>query len=196
VPLFLHLDVDVERPDRLLRHYDLENYLTPLFGSRALPPQRFVYVSARKFVGGGSRIICGRAKTSSERPDGAWSSFSCNAGAGASTRRWKECVRDALSAACVRPIPPGQARVRLAWRCSTRRNWVTLWKPTGDAMGPVLGVSHPRHPFNPDDDRITELELHLNPDNALRHDVNVGMWWRAVSDPPDRSSAAARPSHR
>ena len=60
-PLFLHLDVDVEDPTRLLRHYDLENYLTPLFGSRWLPASRFVLVSARKFVGGGSHIAWGVA---------------------------------------------------------------------------------------------------------------------------------------
>jgi hypothetical protein len=86
VNLFLHLDVDVEKADRLLRHYDLENYLTPLVGSRALPPHRFVSVSARKFVGGGSRITCGRVKPSSEMRGGEWSSFSCNAGP-ALTRR-------------------------------------------------------------------------------------------------------------
>src|SRR5688572_8104251 len=28
--LFLHMDVDVQEPTRLLRHYDLENYLTPV----------------------------------------------------------------------------------------------------------------------------------------------------------------------
>lgn len=56
VPLFLHLDVDVQDPQRLLRHYDLENYLTPLFGSRCLPSSRFMLVSAKKYVGGGSRI--------------------------------------------------------------------------------------------------------------------------------------------
>ena len=49
-------------------------------------------------------------------------------------------------------------------------------------MGPVLGVSDPRKPFNPDDDRITELEFHLNTDNAMKHDVIVGMWWRAAEE--------------
>src|SRR5512138_2158493 len=46
--LFLHLDVDVQKPEYLLKHHDLENYLTPLFGMKRLEPSRFVLVTARK----------------------------------------------------------------------------------------------------------------------------------------------------
>jgi len=66
----------------------------------------------------------------------------------------------------------------LAWRCSATRNWVWLWKPTGDAMGPVLGEPDACHPFNPNDDRIVALALHLNADPATGHEVDVAMWWR------------------
>ena len=30
----------------------------------------------------------------------------------------------------------------MAFRCSLRRNWVWLWKPTGDALAPVLGFTN------------------------------------------------------
>jgi hypothetical protein len=77
-------------------------------------------------------------------------------------------------------VPPGPARVRVAWRCASRRNWCTLWKPTGDAMGPVLGCANPQRPYHLEDDRIIDLEFHRNIDDTLGHDVEVGMWWRAA----------------
>ena len=61
------MDVDVGEPGRLLRHHYLENYLTPLFGERWLPPGRFALVRARKFVGGGSRIMCGHVRARGRR---------------------------------------------------------------------------------------------------------------------------------
>ena len=88
LPLFLHLDVDVGDPKRLLRHYDLENYLTPLFGTRWLPAARFSLVSARKYVGGGSCIAWGVATPSTLDSEEGWEHFSINAGRGASNHGW------------------------------------------------------------------------------------------------------------
>jgi hypothetical protein len=188
-PLFLRLEVDVQDPQRLLRHYDLENYLTPLFGSRCLPSARFPFVVARKYVGGGSRIAWGRALPGGSIHEDDWASFTINAGRGATHKLWKERIRSALALTTPTPIPPGPARVRMAWRCASRRNWCSLWKPTGDAMGPVLGVANPERPYHLEDDRIVHLEFHRNVDNALGHDVEVGMWWQAAEqdaavDPP------------
>ena len=61
-PLYLHLDVNVQDPARLLHHYDLENYYRSLFCSSYLPASRFYLVTARKFVGGGSSITIGIAE--------------------------------------------------------------------------------------------------------------------------------------
>jgi hypothetical protein len=72
--------------------------------------------------------------------------------------------------------------VQLAWRCPARRNWVSFWKPTGDAMGPVLGEPDSRNPFNPADDRIVALHLHRCIDESAGNGVRVGMWWRSWSD--------------
>jgi len=140
LPLFLHLSVDVRERENLLQGHDLENYLTPLFGREWLDPARFVRVSAAKHVGKGSRLTIGLAKRETGASAGTgWGHFSCAAGSGASEKPWKERLRTALADSSPRPLPPGPIEVRLAWRCSPARNWVNLWKPTGDAMGPVLG---------------------------------------------------------
>lgn len=179
--LFLHMDIDVVVPARLLRHYDLENYLTPVV--HRLGQDRFVFVSARKRVGGGSWVMVGMAepKATPLNPD-RWGYFSFQAGRGAQEKRWTAGIRAALAASGPLPLPPGPAEVNLAWRCSPARNWVSLWKPTGDAMGPVLGEPNTPNPFNPNDDRIVDLKLHLSPDPGMGHDVEVAMWWR--STPP------------
>lgn len=175
--LALHLDVDVREAVRLTRHYDLENYLTPLV--TRLDGRRFVHVSSHKRVGGGPSLQIGQAKVvpPPSRTEG-WHQFSWAAGSGVQTRQWKERLRDALAKANPAPLPPGPVEVQLAWRCSPARNWVSLWKPTGDAMGPVLGSSDAQHPFNPADDRIVRLHFHLVVDASLGHQVHVAMWWR------------------
>jgi hypothetical protein len=36
------------------------------------------------------------------------------------------------------------------------------------------------NPYDPDDDRIVSLGLHLNVGDAMGHDVAVGIWWRSA----------------
>jgi hypothetical protein len=94
-----------------------------------------------------------------------------------------------LKNAPLRPVSSGDVAVQLAWHCLSGRNWrqprnwSALWKPTGDAMGPILGPVHAqdasnKRRFNPDDHRIVALGLHLNIDEKMEYDVEVGMWWR------------------
>lgn len=170
------MDIDVGAPVRLERHYDLENYLTPVVAH--LGAAQFTFASAVKRVGGGSKVQVGIAALSAGQAWDGWEHFSCAAGAGAQEPRWKKGLHDALAAANPWPLPPGPVAVQLAWRCSSARNWVWLWKPTGDAMGPVLG--EPR-PFNPNDDRIVDLQLHRTVHDAIGHKVDVGMWWRPLA---------------
>ena len=176
--LFLHLEIDVHNPGRLLRHNDLENYLTPLFGRRWLGHEKFVLVSATKKVGGGSYVEIG-----SVRPlpgnyyDDDWESFECSPEVGTSTKQWKEILWLFLESTQPRPLPSGPVEVHLAWRCSPQRNWVNLWKATGDVMGPILGYASKSNRFHPNDDRIVSLSLHKCLDPSLVHSVDVGMWW-------------------
>jgi hypothetical protein len=182
--LFLHLDVDVGERKHLLHRHDLENYLTPLFGQRGLDPSRFVLVSATKKVGQESQLLLGRARPwdDADKMSG-WQHFACSSGCGADSRRWKGKLRDELAHMSPQPLPVGPVEAHLAWHCSALRNWVNLWKPTGDAMGPVLGEQS-REGFHPYDDRIVCLGLHLNLDPTVGYDLDVGMWWRSKADTP------------
>ncbi len=177
--LSLHMQIDVKKPERLLRHYDLENYLTPVvnrFGAG-----HFAFVSATKSVGRGSYLAVGQATPLGQYSvlEG-WANFACHGGSGATKKEWKEDIRTALSNTRPPSLPPGPVAVHIASRCARQRNWAMLWKPTGDAMGPVLGEPSPQNPFNPSDDRIVSLGLHLNSDDVMGHDVDVGMWWRGA----------------
>jgi len=177
--LFLHMQIDVNKPERLLHHYDLENYLTPVVGRFGVG--HFIFVSATKSVGRGSHLTIGYAVSLGHYSAlEGWSDFDYHAGSGATKKEWKEGIRNALLNTRPQLLPPGPAFVHLVWRCARQRNWATLWKPTGDAMGPVLGEPSARNPFNPSDDRIVSLGLHLNVDDAMGYDVDVGMWWRSV----------------
>lgn len=178
-PLYLHLGIAVEHPAHLLKHHDLENYLTPLFGARRLDSSRFVLVTARKFVGGTSRLDVGTAQPREEGlPDPEWGRFTYVAHGSTQTRQWKENLRTALAETNPRIIASAAAEVQIAWTCSTRRNWVSLWKPTGDCMGPILGEANPLRPFSPNDDRIVDLQLHRTLDITMANAVGIEMRWQ------------------
>jgi hypothetical protein len=177
--LYLHLEVDVKNPERLLHHYDLENYLTPLFGMKRLNPRDFDLVSAAKRVGGGSYVEVGNTKLiPSEAIGSDWNFFSCNPLGSSSRNEWKESLRTSLEQAAHSPLSPGPVEVHLAWRCSSLRNWVNLWKPTGDALGPVLGYTYSTNIYHPLDDRINRIWMHKILDDSLLYEVEVYMWWR------------------
>lgn len=179
--LYLTLSVDVERRERLVRHHDLENYLTPLFGTRCLNASQFVLVQASKRVGGGSSLTIGVAQPESPRLTSCWDHFSHRTAAPATSKQFKEELRSALESSVSKRMAEGPAEVTLAWSCSPARNWVNFWKPTGDAMGAVLGYKDPKRPYNPNDDRIVRLSLHRLDDVQAGEPVTVGMWWRQDS---------------
>jgi hypothetical protein len=181
-PLFLHLDVDVEEQEHLLRHHDLENYLTPLFGRNQLNAVRFFLVTARKFVGGGSRLEIGIARPMSKNVTTEWNDFSFTARGSVQSKAWKENLRNALAATNPDPLTPPGVEVQIAWVCSPERNWVSLWKPTGDCMGPILGEENPLRPFAPNDDRIVALKFHRTLDLEMGNAVQIDMWWRAIEN--------------
>lgn len=171
--LSLHLEIDREREDSRFGGCDLENYLTPIV--HRLGPARFVFVSATKRSGGGHRLALGRA---TRAPKSTSARFEATLHSSTSKSSWKAELHAALLTTKPALLPEGPVTVRLAWRCSPKRNWVALWKPTGDAMGPVLGED-PRRPFNPRDDRIDALELHSVADPSVGWSIGVAMWWRS-----------------
>lgn len=180
--LFLHLSVDVQNPAHLLRHHDLENYLTPLV--QRLGAAHFIFVSATKRIGGGSQLTVGVAAPLGDHTAFAgWDHFTVQLAGqptAAAAAAWKTDLRAALIGQQAMVLPPGPVDVQIAWRGgkSAERNWVEWWKPTGDAMGPVLGEPVGGNPFNPSDDHIVSLGLHLQSAPAGTTDVAVGLWWR------------------
>ncbi|MDQ2806177.1 MAG: hypothetical protein M3Z04_04545 [Chloroflexota bacterium] len=178
--LFLHLAVDVQNPTHLLRHHDLENYLTPIV--QRLGATHFTFVSATKRVGGGSQLTVGYA---APLVDPAalvgWDHLTAQPAGRPTDSAWKTDLRVALIGQHPAILPPGPVDVQIAWRgdpATANKRWVEWWKPTGDAMGPVLGEPTGGNPFNPSDDRIVSLGLHLQPDPAGASGVAVGLWWR------------------
>ena len=187
-PLYLHLDVDRQSRAALVRQPDIENYLTPV--ARRLGPRRLRLVSGTKVAGGGSRIVVGVAERCPVQDLAEWGHFVHAAQNGVGSTEWKVALRQALAATGPQPLPAGPVTVQLAWRCSPTRPWLDFWKPSGDAMGPVLGEPDGMRPFNPADDRIISLQLHRISDAQMGFAVETAMWWRM--DPTQPSSPHLR----
>ena len=58
-------------------------------------------------------------------------------------------------------------------------------------MGPVLGHDDPHKPFNPRDDRITELEFYFQPDESIGWDIIVVKSRMEVFSPSGMSAGAS-----
>jgi hypothetical protein len=83
-------------------------------------------------------------------------------------------------------LPSGPVRLQLAFHVGPRavRNWLNLWKPTIDALEPLLGRdSNETGTWNILDDRITELGLHLSINPAFRYEVEIGIIALQDGDP-------------
>lgn len=183
--LFLDMLIDVQIPSRLLRMCDLENYLTPL--AIHLGWRRFVLARAVKRVGGGSSITVGRALPAASDIAEFSGALTVEAGSGPDTKGWKQRLRQQFLEAGVKQLPDGPVEVELSFKSSESRNWVMLWKPAGDSMGPVLGEPDARNPFNVADDRIVALSHHRDIDGSIGHGIQIGVWWRPARNPADHT---------
>ena len=164
----------------------MENYLYPVL--IRLGWNHFVCATATKHVGTQSSLTVGMARRRNVATDeGRWYRHSFQAGSGPTKPAWKVSLRQSLIDCGVQQLPNGPIDIVMAWRCAASRNWVELWKPTGDAMGPVLGELNPKKPYSPADDRIVRLAMHRVTDNAMIHDISVGLWWRSAEKDDTRS---------
>ena len=66
-------------------------------------------------------------------------------------------------------------RARHPLRRFAAENWLTLWKPSIDALGGILGEGN--HSWHPRDDRISVLVLERQLRPELGWDVELDMWW-------------------
>lgn len=172
----LDLTIAVPASETLTQGRHLDNYLLTVvsrLGQRRIPA-----AFARKVHGDVSsvRLAPARYRTAEVPP-----AMTVRARGGSEAPGWKEQVTEACAAAARDDTPTTQAVVLdLGFVVSSLRNWTTLWKPTIDALGPLLGTSASEAPWAPRarDDRIVELGLHRTTDNSVGYDVVIRAWWR------------------
>ena len=99
--------------------------------------------------------------------------YSVRTTASSETTAYKEQVRAAVVGAA--EIPAGPVRLQIAFAVGPRRNWLNLWKPTIDALDPLLGRTRPDRDWHPQDGRIVDLGLHLTTEAALGNDVGLAI---------------------
>ncbi|MEW6282919.1 MAG: hypothetical protein AB1758_30180 [Candidatus Eremiobacterota bacterium] len=147
---------------------DLKKELAPLVRPLPGPPLRLARAVRRP---GPARLRLGRAEPC--LPPAGLHHATCLHTWGPAASRWREDLRACLEdQEC---LGEGPVHLVMSWRCQSLQNWVELWRPTGDALGPVLGVRH--HPMRPRLDRVDCLELNLSLDDRLGMAVDVGLWW-------------------
>ncbi|WP_214406993.1 hypothetical protein [Pseudonocardia lacus] len=167
-PWTLELVVGLPATVPLLDHHDLDNYLHPL--AQRLGGQRLVAVRAAK---GHSPRSAARLDTArSALPPGRFPVHHVRTTASAGTTAYKRQIHGQLSAAGAGAPPPGAAlSAVVSFRHGPGRNWLNLWKPTLDALGPLIGEGS--RPWNPRDGAIVELAMHSTTDPLLGWDVEI-----------------------
>lgn len=154
---------------------DLDNYLYPVV--RRLGASRVAAAFAEKNRGSSTIRLAPAVPRPVEEFHG-WGYFTATTTASAESRRWKEEIAAAVPTG---PVGTAAIEMHLAFVVPPRRNWTTLWKPAIDALGGILGVENPGHPFRPCDDRIVRLGLHRTLDERVGWGVEVGVWWREIT---------------
>ena len=95
-------------------------------------------------------------------------------------REWKEQLAAALGSHPCAELE-GPLAVDVEFELSAKRNWVTVWKPTIDALGGTLGHSalHGAR-WAPRDDRIRLLVLRRVVDESRGWAVGLRIGWREL----------------
>jgi hypothetical protein len=166
---------------------DLDNYLYPVV--RRLGWDHFCLVSARKHHGTTSLL---RIATVSQihKAGGLNDSSFAHAltSVSSATMAWKRELKEQIERQVVSPVTAEPLEMEICFRLAQRRNWAYLWKPTLDALGPILGVDNPLKPYHARDDRIVRLTMHRETDASMGNRVGIAIWWRSPT--PDSASEA------
>jgi hypothetical protein len=170
VPWALRLDVGLSSDLPLLHDRDVDNFAKPL--ASRLQNDGLVSVWCTKQHDQQSFV---RIEAACERPapstdvlcvttTGSWDLHAAH-------KQIRAAIADATE------LPDGAVKLELAFviGLGSRRNWLNLWKPTIDSLGPLLGHDLPFDMWNPCDGRITELGMHLSVDSSLGYDVVIGI---------------------
>ena len=163
-PAALRLDVGLHRSTRLLHRDDLDNYLLPL--ADRLGRDRIVAAWASKRYTDRTLLRAEPARPG-DRPDGA---VDLTADA-TSEAAYQQEIRAQLADRDV--LGDGPLELELAFLVGPTRDWVSLWKPTVDALGPLLGETNRQ--WHPKDGRIVDLALHGSVDEDAGDRVTVAI---------------------
>ena len=166
-PWVLSLEVGLPRGRDLADMADLDNYAFPL--ATRLRNEDLVAVWCTKRHADTSRVLVAPAAETAGPRD----TYTVRTTASASTAAYKAQVRAAVLDAAA--IPAGAVQLQLSFVVGRQRNWLTLWKPTIDALDPLLGRTRDDRDWHPQDGRITDLGLHMAVDPSLGHDVLVSI---------------------
>lgn len=188
-PWALRLDIGLPANRSLLDMGDLDNYLHPLARRLAEPTLGnsglvSAWCTKQHHTESLVRIEPARAVTG---PSTALRTAVITPPA----KEYKNQVRRAVADAA--ELPAGPVRLELAFVVGPGRNWLNLWKPTIDALDPLLGRTRPDRDWHPLDGRITELGMHLIVDRDARHDVTVEINASSRDGTETRSAAARNP---
>ncbi|MAS53910.1 MAG: hypothetical protein CMJ44_04660 [Pimelobacter sp.] len=164
-PWALRLDVGLPTGRNLIDMADLDNYAFPL--ATHLRSEHLVSVWCAKRHADTSSVLVAPVHEAPE-PE---ATYTVRTTASSQTKAYKEQVRTALAGAT--EIPAGAVQLQLAFVVGPQRNWLSLWKPTIDALDPLLGRTRADRDWHPKDGRITDLGLHVDVDLSLGHDVVV-----------------------
>lgn len=162
------------------RGHDLDNYLYPV--AKRFDSRNLRLVRGSKQQRHASALAWGTASPSAAIVDLSWSFVEASSSKSATTSAWKEEIRGQISEQHRAPEDGQRVAMEVAFRVDPSRNWVNLWKPTIDCLGPILGAGERR--FAPRDDLITRLGLHQTTDQELGYRVEVGVWWRPMTSQP------------
>lgn len=166
-PWALVLEVGLPTGRDLVDTADLDNYAFPL--ASRLRAADLVSVWCSKRHADSSRVLVAPANETA----GPSGTYTVRTTASAQTTAYKEQVRSAVLGA---PQIPGEGvQLQLAFVVGPQRNWLTLWKPTIDALDPLLGRTREDRDWHPRDGRITDLGLHVAVDASLGHDIVVSI---------------------
>lgn len=170
-PWALRLDVGLPAERGLLDTGDLDNYLHPLARRLAdyrLREKGLVSAWCTKQHGAQSLV-----RIEPARPASAPETDLLVAHTTPPAANYKRQVRSAVVQSA--ELPGEAVRLELSFIVGPSRNWLNLWKPTIDALDPLLGRTRPDRDWHPLDGRITELGLHLRVDPAARYDVTIAI---------------------
>jgi hypothetical protein len=181
-PWALRLDIGAPPTKNLLTEVaDLDNYAFPL--ASRLKDRDLVSVWCTKQHSEQSFVRIERACEEHEPATGV---LVVRTTASTSTVAYKEQIHAAIARAA--ELPDGPVKLELSFVVGPRRNWLNLWKPTIDALDPLLGRTYPDRAWHPRDGRIIELGMHVSVDAAAGNDVTVGI---AASRPEVEASDAS-----